>query len=126
LGRFSAGRGDNWPEYNTWRTVFNMKARQLYDELRNLAGSMGITVVEHNFRATGTKARSGLCRIRGRWHYIVDKHRTVREKVELLADCLAPMDHEGHYVLPAVREILGGRGEPAGKPPAAPEVGGPG
>lgn len=91
-----------------------MKAQQLYEELKQLAERLGIQVVEHNFRSTGTMARSGLCKIRGRRFFIMDKHRSLREKIDLLSDCLAPLDHEGHYVLPAVRDLLTPRqGRPA-------------
>ena len=93
-------------EYNTGASNINMKAQQLYEELKHVAERLDVTVVEHSFRATGTRARSGLCIIRGRNHFIMDKHRTLREKIELLAEALASMNTENVFVMPAVREVI--------------------
>ena len=90
-----------------------MKAQQTYEELKNLAERIGITVVEHSFRATGTRARSGLCKIRDRRFFIMDRHRSLREKVDLLVDALSDMDIENVFVVPAVRELLQKRGSDA-------------
>jgi len=83
-----------------------MKAPQLYEELKHLAERLGITVVEHSFKATGTRARSGLCKVHGHWHYIMDKNRLLSEKIDLLSECLASLDTEAVFVVPAVRALL--------------------
>lgn len=93
-------------DYNTGRPDFNMKAPQLYEELKHLAEKLDIAVVEHSFKATGTRARSGLCKVHGRWHYIMDKNRKLGEKIELLGDCLSALDTETVFVVPAVRALL--------------------
>ena len=82
-----------------------MKALQIYEELKNVAERLQVTVVEHSFKATGVRARSGLCTIRGRRHFIMDKHRSLREKVELLAEALATLDTEPVFMVPAVRDL---------------------
>ena len=71
-----------------------------------LAEKLGITVSEQNFRQTGVKAQSGLCRVKGQLRFIVDKHKSFQEKNEILADCLSQMPHEDIFVVPAVRELL--------------------
>ena len=83
-----------------------MKAQQTYEALKNLAERIGVTVVEHSFRATGTRARSGLCKIRDRRFFIMDRHRSLREKIDLLAEALSDTDLENVFVVPAVRELL--------------------
>ena len=84
-----------------------MKPHQIYDELKLLAERLGITVSEQNFRTTGVKAKSGLCRVRGQMMFIMDKHHNVKKKNELLSQCLKQMAHEDIYVVPAVRGLLG-------------------
>ncbi len=91
-----------------------MKAHQLYEELKNVAERLGITVAEHSFRATGVRARSGLCTIRRRRYFIMDKHRPVREKIELLAEALAALDTERIFMMPAVRSLLSRHAPPGG------------
>jgi hypothetical protein len=83
-----------------------MKPEQIYDELKNLAEKLGVTVEEHNFGATGVKANSGLCKIRGKPVFIMDKNKSIAKKTRLLAGCLAQLPHENVYVVPAVRELL--------------------
>jgi hypothetical protein len=36
----------------------------------------------------------------------MDKHKPLRKKTKLLAQCLGRMAHEDIYVVPAVRELL--------------------
>ncbi len=89
-----------------------MKALHLYEELKNAAERLGVTVVEHSFKATGVRARSGMCRIRGRIYFIMDKHCPMREKIELLAEALAALDSEAVFMVPAVRDLLKKHGMP--------------
>lgn len=83
-----------------------MKSEPLYHELIQLAEKLGITVLEHNFRKAGIKVESGLCKIKGRKHLILDKHKTIHEKNEILASCLTKMPHENIYIFPALRDFL--------------------
>jgi ubiquinone biosynthesis protein UbiJ len=83
-----------------------MKANQIYQALKELAEKLEITVSEQNFRATGVKARSGLCVIKGQKLFLMDKHKSTRRKIEMLAECLAELPHENIFVVPAVREVL--------------------
>ena len=83
-----------------------MKQESLYQHLKDLAEKLGITVSEQNFRSTGTSARSGLCVVRGKRLFLVDKHLPVRRKNEALGECLADMAVDQVFVLPAVREYL--------------------
>jgi len=71
-----------------------MSYAQLYQPLREAAAKLDITVSEQNLRATGVNAKSGLCRIKGRQVFIMDKNLPVRQKAEILADCLRGMSLE--------------------------------
>jgi len=83
-----------------------MKPEQIYQELRELAERLNIDVAEQNLRQTRVKAQSGLCKVKGQQRFIMDKHKSVRDKIEILAECLAQMPHEEMYIVPAVRELL--------------------
>ena len=83
-----------------------MKPEQLYHELKMLSEKLGVTVLEHNFRSTGVKAKSGFCTVKGEKLFIIDKNSTVREKNETLASGLSRLAHEDIYIVPALREFL--------------------
>ena len=83
-----------------------MKAEKLYEQLKNVAERMGVSVSEHNLRKAGVPAQSGYCRIKGSPHYIMDKHLSIHRKNRLLAACLKRMAPEEVHMLPAVREYM--------------------
>ena len=83
-----------------------MKPENLYQELKDLAEKLEITVKEENLKKAGIHVNSGLCKVKGEQLFIMDKHKKVKEKIDLLAECLSQMDHEDIYVIPAVRELL--------------------
>jgi len=83
-----------------------LKSTQLYQHLKETAEKMDITVSEQNLRATGVNARSGLCTVKGRQLFIMDKHLPVRQKVEVLAECLRQMPLDDIYLVPAIRNYL--------------------
>jgi len=84
-----------------------MKSEQIYQQLKELAEKLDITVSEQNLGITpGIKVQSGLCKVKGKQIFIMDKHKGIPEKVELLATCLSGIPLEAIYIMPAVREIL--------------------
>jgi len=84
-----------------------MKTEQLYQQLIELAEKLEITVSEQNLKpAAGVNVNSGLCVLRGKRLFIMDKHKAVRAKMEALASCLSAMPLENIYIVPAVRDIL--------------------
>ena len=83
-----------------------MKAEQLYQNLKELAEKLDITVTEQNLRITGVKAKSGLCKIKEKKLFVMDKHKSIFEKNEILAACLGQIPHEDIYIIPAVREFI--------------------
>ncbi len=83
-----------------------MKPDELYHNLKNIADKFGITVSEQNLRISGLKVKSGLCKVKGDNVFIMDKHKSTREKIELLASRLSTMPLENIFIVPGVREIL--------------------
>ena len=83
-----------------------MKPDQLYQELKDLAERLQITVSEQNLKTSGVKVKSGLCSVKGQNMFIMDKHKSIHKKIEILAAQLATIPHEDLYIIPAVRELL--------------------
>jgi hypothetical protein len=83
-----------------------MNAEQLYHDLKELAEKLGVSVLEHNFRKTGIKVKSGLCEVKGKKIFIMNKHKSINDKNEILLSCIGKMPHEDIYIVPYLREML--------------------
>jgi len=83
-----------------------MKPEQIYQELRDLAEKIGITVSEQNLRKSGISVKSGICKIKGKQIFIMDKHKSIHKKNTILTLFLKELPHEDIYVVPAVRELI--------------------
>ena len=83
-----------------------MNPDQLYQDLKELAEKLNVSVLEHNFRNAGIKVKSGLCKVKGNTLFIMDKHRSINEKNEMLLSFISKMPHEDIYIMPYLREML--------------------
>ena len=83
-----------------------MKPEQTYQDLKELAEKLGVGVSEQNFRSTGIKAKSGLCKVKGKNIIFIDKKLSLQDKIEILASCLSKLPHEDVFMIPALREFL--------------------
>lgn len=83
-----------------------MKQEQIYQELKNVAEKLGLSVTEKSFRNLGITVRSGFCRIKNEKKFLMDKHKSLQHKIAILAAELNTYDLENIYIIPAVREIL--------------------
>ncbi len=87
-----------------------MKPEQIYQELKDLAEKFEISVSEQNLRTTGIKVKSGLCKVKGKNLFVMDKHKSIQKKIDILASYLTEFPHEDLYIIPAIREILEKKG----------------
>ena len=83
-----------------------MKKKELYQHLIETAEKLNIKVSEQNLRVTNVNAKSGLCQVKGEYVFIMDKHLTLSEKIELLSECLQSQPLDSIYIIPAVREFI--------------------
>ena len=83
-----------------------MKQAEIYKNLQEIAEKFNIIIMEKNFRITGLPVKSGLCKIKGKKYILLDKHKKIREKNEILARCLIQYPVDEIYIIPAVREYL--------------------
>ena len=88
------------------KEVVPLKPEKLYQELKDLAEKLGITVTEQNFRNTGIHVQSGYCKVKDVDHCIINKHLKLNKKMEVLGECLSMFPHESVYTVPAAREFL--------------------
>ncbi len=83
-----------------------MKPEQIYQELKDLAEKLDVTVSEQSFRTSGIPVKSGFCLIKGKMHCIIDKNITLHKKSVILAQSLFDLPHENLFVVPAVRDLI--------------------
>ena len=83
-----------------------MEPEKTYQYLENLAEQLGISILYEDLSDQEVPTRSGLCTVKGRHLYIMDRSKSASEKIRLLTQCLCRMDLDGIFVLPAVRELL--------------------
>jgi len=83
-----------------------MDPEKTYQYLEELAEKAGISIRYEALTGAEYGVRSGLCRIKGKNIYIMDTSQDLPERIAALSKCLANMDLEGIYVVPAVREML--------------------
>jgi hypothetical protein len=83
-----------------------MDPESIYQHLEQIAEKVGISIRYENLASSEVTPSSGLCRVRGRYLYIMDTSKDVDERIKALCQCLGQMDLEGIYVMPAVRELL--------------------
>ena len=83
-----------------------MKPDQIYQDLKELAEKLDVTVSEQNLRSTGIKVNSGICKVKGKSILIMDKQLPVKEKIEIISACLSKLPHENIFIVPALRDFL--------------------
>ena len=83
-----------------------MKPEQIYQELKDLAEKLEINVSEQNLKTAGINVKSGLCKVKGKNMFIMDKHKSVHKRIKILTSHLAQISHENIFIVPAVRELL--------------------
>src|SRR5262249_34081854 len=83
----------------------NMKNEQILEELERAAEKVGLKV-SYETLGGDVVGQGGLCKVKGQWRVIVDRHATAGEKVSLIAQALAGFDLEGVYLSPEVREFV--------------------
>ena len=83
-----------------------MEREKTYQHLEDLAEQLGISIRYDDLCDPQAPAKSGLCKLRGRHLYIMDRSTRLSEKIRLLSECLCRMDLDGVYVLPAIRRLL--------------------
>ena len=83
-----------------------MTPEQIYEELKELAERIGITVSEQNLKTSGFKVKSGLCIVRGKKLLVVDKSKSIHDKIDIIVEVVEKFPLDSVYLIPAIRELL--------------------
>ncbi len=83
-----------------------MRSEDIYQQLIDLAEKLDVTVTEQNLKLSGFPVKSGLCKIKGRHHIILDKHTTKEGQTDVLIECLRQFSVDDIYLIPAIRDLL--------------------
>ncbi|MBI3801598.1 MAG: hypothetical protein HY268_32080 [Deltaproteobacteria bacterium] len=84
------------------------KGTALLQELKTLAGQLGIRVREEKLlREVGYQVRGGSCRVHGQEIVFLDRDLPLSERVELLIDELSHRELDKGSLSPSLRRFLG-------------------
>jgi hypothetical protein len=84
------------------------KGTALLQELKTLAGQLGIRVREEKLlREVGYQVRGGSCRVHGQEMVFLDRDLPLSERVEILLDELSRRELDKGRLSPSLRRFLG-------------------
>ncbi len=83
-----------------------MKESVIFEDLEKIAGEHNIRITTANLKKYAYYMKSGLCRVRGEYRIILDKHLHLSEKIDVLIDALQHFSVETVALDPAVRRLL--------------------
>lgn len=83
-----------------------MKNEEIYQHLKEIAEKVQVEVVEKNLHLPGLRAKSGLCIVEGKKMFIMDKRKTLKEKTEILLECICHINTENIFIIPQMRELI--------------------
>ena len=93
-----------------------MKESAILEELEKLAVQHEIRITIANLKKYAYYMKSGLCRVRGEYRVILDRHLHLSEKIDVLIDALQHFNVDAAPLDPVVRRLLEKRtraGQPA-------------
>lgn len=82
-----------------------MNVKKALEELEALAQKLDVTVNYQRFAGEGMSS-GGICKVKGKWRVIINSKNSDNDRVVVLAKALGRFDLEGHFLSPAVRELV--------------------
>ena len=83
----------------------------LLNQMKELAGKLGIEIRYGNIAVEESHRTGGLCRVKGKYVLIMHSRLTVKEKIVVITKALKGFEMEDVYVIPVIRELLDKSGE---------------
>jgi hypothetical protein len=83
-----------------------MKESLIFEDLEKIAVKHDIRITTANLKKYAYYMKSGLCRVRGEYRLIIDKHLHLSEKIDVMIDALQHFDVESSSLDPVVRRLL--------------------
>ena len=82
-----------------------MKAEQILEHLEEAAKKVGVRVC-YEALSGDTLGQGGLCKVKGEWRAIIDRHASPGDKISLLSTALSTFDLESVFLPPEVRQVV--------------------
>lgn len=83
-----------------------MKESAILQNLEEIAEQLNIKVCSVNLKQYSHCIKSGLCRVRGEYRVIVDKHLNLSEKIDVLIEALQEFDATALSIHPKIRKLI--------------------
>jgi len=74
--------------------------------MEETAQRLGITIRYERLEGTVIPPKDGICKVKGEDLLFIDRRRTVKEKIRILAEAIGSMEMETAYIAPVVRELV--------------------
>jgi tRNA U34 2-thiouridine synthase MnmA/TrmU len=83
-----------------------MKESAILQHLEEIAEKLNIKVHYVNLKKDYYNSKSGLCKVKGDFRIIADKHIHLSEKIDVLIEALREFDIDTLYIHPYVRKLF--------------------
>ncbi len=83
-----------------------MKESAIYQGLEDIAQMLDVKVCTVNMRKYSYSIKSGLCRVKGEYRVILDKHLHLSEKIDVLVDALQTFDFDISSLEPPIKKLM--------------------
>ena len=83
-----------------------MKESLLLEELEQVAARHNIRISSANLKKYAYYIQSGMCRVRGEYRIIIDKHLHLSEKIDVLIDALQAFEIETATLNPVLQKLF--------------------
>ncbi len=83
-----------------------MKESAVLQTLEEIADHLKVKVSSVNLNKCSYSVTSGLCRVKGEYRVIVDKHLHLSEKIDVLIEALLHLDADAFSTYPDINKII--------------------
>jgi hypothetical protein len=81
-----------------------LREEQTLKALEEVAERLSVQVHYEDMKAFEFRVQDGCCKLKGESHIYIDRKRTTRERIQILADELRRFDLDAIYIPPLLRE----------------------
>ncbi len=83
-----------------------MKESSVLEHLESIADELAIKICSVSMKKAAYNVKGGLCKVKGEYRVIVDKHLHLSEKIDVFVDALQGFDMENLTVDPHVMKLI--------------------
>lgn len=83
-----------------------MRESAVFQNLENIAGKLSLKVCSVNLRKGSHSIKSGLCKVKGEYRIIIDKHLHLSEKIDVLIEALQEFNIDTNTIDPYIKKLI--------------------